>query len=242
MIDRPMNVLDHLNELKRRLFRFAVLAVIFAGVTIWKHELIFNTYTRVPRQYVVDAGGQIQQLTPFDAWVSSIKLAIYVALAVALPYLLFEISQFLRPALKSGERKYVYLLIPAGLTMFALGAAGAHFFLIPRLFEFMLDLQSGLAVPNLTPKSIVDITVRITFWIGLIFELPIIMFLLAKIGILTSAWLKTKRRWMILIAFIIGAIVTPTDPLSQVMVAVPVMLLFEIGMLLVRLAERGQTE
>ena len=82
----------------------------------------------------------------------------------------------------------------------------------------------------------------ILFWIGSIFELPIVMFILAKIGLLTSAWLKTKRRWMIVITFVFGAIVTPTDPLSQVIVAIPVMLLFEIGMLLVRLAERGQTE
>ena len=68
------------------------------------------------------------------------------------------------------------------------------------------------------------------------------MFLLAKIGLINSGWLKTKRRWMILIAFVFGADVTPTDPVSQVIVAVPVMLLFEVGMLLVKLVERGQTE
>ena len=149
---------------------------------------------------------------------------------------------FFRPGLKSSERKYIYLLIPGALVSFGLGAAFAYLILIPRLFEFMLRFQGNLAVPTITAASVVSLMMGILFWIGSIFELPIVMFILAKIGLLTSAWLKTKRRWMILISFVFGAIVTPTDPLSQVIVAIPVMLLFEIGMLLVRLAERGQTE
>jgi sec-independent protein translocase protein TatC len=106
----------------------------------------------------------------------------------------------------------------------------------------MLQFQGSLAVPTITTASVVSMTVGIIFWLGTIFELPIVMFLLAKIGILTSKWLRTKRRWMILLAFVFGAAVTPTDPISQVIVAIPVMLLFEIGMLLVKLAERGRDE
>jgi sec-independent protein translocase protein TatC len=106
----------------------------------------------------------------------------------------------------------------------------------------MLKFQGSLAVPQITAASVVSMTVGIVFWLGTIFELPILMFLLAKIGLLNSKWLKTKRRWVILLAFIFGAAVTPTDPVSQVIVAIPVMLLFEIGMLLVRFAERGRDE
>jgi sec-independent protein translocase protein TatC len=112
--------------------------------------------------------------------------------------------------------------------------------LIPRLFEFMLKFQGDLAVPTITSASIVSMTVGIVFWLGTIFELPIVMFLLAKIGLITSKWIKDKIRWMILIAFVFGAAVTPTDPISQVVVAVPVMVLFAIGLLLVMLAERGR--
>ena len=104
----------------------------------------------------------------------------------------------------------------------------------------MLEFQSDLALPQITTASVVSMTIGIVFWLGTIFELPIVMFLLAKVGVITSKWLKTKRRWMILIAFIFGAAVTPTDPISQIIVAIPVILLFEIGMLLVRLAERGR--
>ena len=165
-----------------------------------------------------------------------------VGLVASAPYFLWEMSRFFRPGLKSNERKYVYLLIPASLISFALGAAFAYVVLIPRLFEFMLKFQGSLAVPQITAASVVSMTVGIVFWLGTIFELPIVMFLLAKIGLLNSKWLKTKRRWVILLAFIFGALVTPTDPVSQVIVAIPVMLLFEIGLFLVKFAERGHGE
>ncbi|MEK9675107.1 MAG: twin-arginine translocase subunit TatC [Chloroflexota bacterium] len=242
MRDRPMSILDHLNELKKRLFRVAIVALIFIGIAVGNFQRIFDLFTNDSRRLIEAAGGDIIQLTLTEAWVAAAKLAIMVGLVAALPYFLWEMSMFFRPGLKSSEQKYIYFLIPGALISFGLGAAFAYLILIPRLFEFMLQFQGNLAVPTITAASVVSLMMGILFWIGSIFELPIVMFILAKIGLLTSAWLKTKRRWMILISFVFGAIVTPTDPLSQVIVAIPVMLLFEIGMLLVRLAERGQTE
>lgn len=237
-----MSILDHLNELKKRLFRVAIVALIFIGIAVGNFQRIFDLFTNDSRRLIEAAGGDIIQLTLTEAWVAAAKLAIMVGLVAALPYFLWEMSMFFRPGLKSSEQKYIYFLIPGALISFGLGAAFAYLILIPRLFEFMLQFQGNLAVPAITAASVVSLMMGILFWIGSIFELPIVMFILAKIGLLTSAWLKTKRRWMILISFVFGAIVTPTDPLSQVIVAIPVMLLFEIGMLLVRLAERGQTE
>lgn len=242
MNDVTLSVLGHLDELKRRLFRVAIVAGIFIAIAVVNFSVIFERFTAGSRELIEAAGGDIIQLTLTEAWVAAAKLAIMVGLTAALPYFLWEMSRFVQPGLKSNERKYVYFLIPGMLVSFAIGATFAYVILIPRLFEFMLRFQSNLAVPQITSASIVSMTVGIVFWLGTIFELPIVMFLLAKIGLLTSKWLKTKRRWMILVAFIFGAAVTPTDPISQVIVAIPVMLLFEIGMLLVKLAERGRTE
>lgn len=242
MNDNAMSVLSHLNELKRRLFRVAIVAVVFIAVAVFNFRWIFNEFTAKARELIEAAGVDIIQLTLTEAWVAAAKLAVMVGLTAALPYFLWEMSRFFQPGLKSNERKYVYFLIPGSLISFAIGASFAYLVLIPRLFEFMLQFQGSLAVPTITAASVVSMTVGIIFWLGTIFELPIVMFLLAKIGILTSGWLKTKRRWMILIAFIFGAAVTPTDPVSQVIVAIPVMLLFEIGMLLVKFAERGREE
>ena len=240
MNDKATSVLEHLSELKRRLFRVSIVAVIFVAMAVVNFSWIFEQFTSDSRALIEAAGGDIIQLTLTEAWVAAAKLAAMIGLTASFPYFLWEMSRFFTPGLKANERKYVYLLIPASLISFAVGAVFAYEVLIPRLFEFMLKFQGNLAVPQITAASVVSMTVGIVFWLGTICELPIVMFLLAKIGLLNSKWLKTKRRWVILLAFVFGAAVTPTDPVSQVIVAIPVMLLFEIGMLLVRFAERGR--
>ena len=240
MNDNAMSVLSHLNELKRRLFRVAIISVIFIAIAVVNFRWIFNQFTANTRELIEAAGGDIVQLTLTEAWVAAAKLAVMVGLTAALPYFLFEMSRFFQPGLKSGERKYVYFLIPGALVSFAIGATFAYLILIPRLFEFMLEFQGSLAVPTITAASVVSMTVGIVFWLGTIFELPIVMYLLAKIGLIKSKWVMSKIRWMILLAFVFGAAVTPTDPISQVIVAAPVMGLFGIGLLLVKLAERGR--
>ena len=240
MNDKAISVLGHLSELKRRLFRVSIVAVIFIAIAVVNFSWIFEQFTSDSRALIEAAGGDIIQLTLTEAWVAAAKLAAMIGLTASFPYFLWEMSRFFTPGLKANERKYVYLLIPAALISFAVGAVFAYEVLIPRLFEFMLKFQGSLAVPQITAASVVSMTVGIVFWLGTICELPIVMFLLAKIGLLNSKWLKTKRRWVILLAFVFGAAVTPTDPVSQVIVAIPVMLLFEIGMLLVRFAERGR--
>ena len=237
---KATSVLEHLSELKRRLFRVSIVAVIFIAIAVVNFSWIFEQFTSDSRALIEAAGGDIIQLTLTEAWVAAAKLAAMIGLTASFPYFLWEMSRFFTPGLKANERKYVYLLIPAALISFAVGAVFAYEVLIPRLFEFMLKFQGSLAVPQITAASVVSMTVGIVFWLGTICELPIVMFLLAKIGLLNSRWLKTKRRWVILLAFVFGAAVTPTDPVSQVIVAIPVMLLFEIGMLLVRFAERGR--
>ncbi len=240
MNDNAMSVLSHLNELKRRLFRVAIISVIFIAIAVVNFRWIFNQFTANTRELIEAAGGDIVQLTLTEAWVAAAKLAVMVGLTAALPYFLFEMSRFFQPGLKSGERKYVYFLIPGALVSFAIGATFAYLILIPRLFEFMLEFQGSLAVPTITAASVVSMTVGIVFWLGTIFELPIVMYLLAKIGLIKSKWVMSKIRWMILLAFVFGAAVTPTDPISQVIVAIPVMGLFGIGLALVKLAERGR--
>ena len=240
MNDNAMSVISHLNELKRRLFRVAIISVIFIAIAVVNFRWIFNQFTVNTRELIEAAGGEIVQLTLTEAWVAAAKLAVMVGLTAALPYFLFEMSRFFQPGLKSGERKYVYFLIPGALVSFAIGATFAYLILIPRLFEFMLEFQGSLAVPTITAASVVSMTVGIVFWLGTIFELPIVMYLLAKIGLIKSKWVMSKIRWMILLAFVFGAAVTPTDPISQVIVAIPVMGLFGIGLALVKLAERGR--
>jgi len=240
--DNAMSVLQHLGELKRRLVRVAIVAVVFIAIAIAFYVQIFEVFTDTARRLIVDADGVVAVQRITEGWVVAAKLAILVGLVAAFPYFMWELAMFFKPGLKPGERKYIFLLVPASMAMFALGAAFSWFILIPRLVEFLLRLSQPIGDPLITVGPLVGLMVTIMFWLGIIFEIPIFMFLLAKMGILTSGWVKTKRRWMILISFIFGAVATPTDPISQLIVAGPTWLLFEVGMLLVKLAERGQTE
>ena len=184
MNDGVMSVLAHINELKRRLFRVGIVAVVLIAVAVANFRLIFDRFTADSRALIEAAGGDIVQLTLTEAWVAAAKLAVMVGMTAALPYFLWEMSRFFQPGLKSSERKYVYMLIPGALISFAIGATFAYLVLIPHLFEFMLKFQGDLAVPTITSASIVSMTVGIVFWLGTIFELPIVMFLLAKIGLM----------------------------------------------------------
>ena len=242
MNDNAMSVLQHLGELKRRLVRVAIVAVVFIAIAVVFYVQIFEVFTDTARRLIVDADGVVAVQRITEGWVVAAKLAILVGLVAAFPYFMWELAMFFKPGLKPGERKYIFLLVPASMAMFTLGAAFSWFILIPRLVEFLLRLSQPIGDPLITVGPLVGLMVTIMFWLGIIFEIPIFMFLLAKMGILASGWVKTKRRWMILISFIFGAVATPTDPISQLIVAGPTWLLFEIGMLLVKLAERGQTE
>jgi len=145
---------------------------------------------------------------------------------------------FFKPALKKNEQKYIFILVPFSLISFSIGALFAYIIVIPRLVSFLIKLSKDIGEPVIMVAPLISQMVTFIFWLGIIFELPIIMFLLAKIQLVSYSSLKKFRRWMILFAFIFGALITPTDPISQILVAIPVMLLFEIGMLLVRIGEK----
>tara|TARA_Y100000996_G_C22449545_1_gene613221 strand:- start:37 stop:729 length:693 start_codon:yes stop_codon:yes gene_type:complete len=230
--------MEHLDELKKRMFRVFLLALIFSVISLFFYKQIFNFFTLNVDTIIQDNGGviAIQKIT--EGWVVAAKLAITFGVIITLPYFFWELSMFFKPALKQNEQKYIFILVPFSLISFCIGALFAYIVVIPRLVNFLIKLSKDIGEPVIMVAPLISQMVTFIFWLGIIFELPIIMFLLAKIQLVTYSSLKKFRRWMILFAFIFGALITPTDPISQILVAIPVMLLFEIGMLLVRVGEK----
>ena len=162
-----------------------------------------------------------------------------VGFAAAFPIVLYQVIAFVRPGLKGSERRLLYLLLPGGTLLFVAGAAFAYYLIIPPAIHFLLQFGGEIALVTPRLSSYVTLVTTLTVWMGLIFELPIAMFLLAKLGILRPQGLSKQRRWVILFAFVLAAIVTPTvDPVTQTMVAAPVVVLFELGLILTKLATR----
>lgn len=161
--------------------------------------------------------------------------------ALALPFLVYQFIMFVRPGLKANERGYLYLLLPGILFSFAAGAAFGYFILIPPMVNFLITFGSDIATPQIRVGNFVSLMMRLLFAIGLSFEMPVVIFFLSRIGIVNPERLSRFRKFAFILAFVVGAAITPTfDPVNQTIVALPLVVLYEIGILLSRIARKRE--
>ena len=147
---------------------------------------------------------------------------------------------FVAPGLTGRERRYLLLFLPMALFAFACGVAFCYFVLIPPALRFLLGF-SDVAQPLIRISNFVNLMVRLLFWMGVAFETPLIMYMLAQLGIVSARQLSRFRRVWVVLAFLLGAIITPTfDPVNQTLVAGPLLVLYELGVLLAKLAGRSR--
>jgi len=172
-----------------------------------------------------------------------IKVTLYAAAVLVLPYIVYLVVMFIRPALTRRERTYLYILLPSVFFLFLAGATFAYFVLLPPALNFLLTFGGDIAEPMIKVGNYVSVLTKLIFWIGICFEIPMVMFFLAKIGIVKPEWLSKYRKVFYIVAFILGGIITPTmDPINQSLVAVPIIVLYELGILLAKLARKKQPE
>ncbi len=241
--DRAMGVLEHLGEFKRRMLRVSIVFLVFTVIAVVFYEQIFEFLRQPAEKALENSDGQIIFTQVAEAWGAAMKVAVILGFTATAPYFLFELTLFLRTGMKPQERRYLYFFFPFAVLSFAVGVWFGFVMLIPPAINFLLTFGSELATPFPTIGSYVGLLIALSFWMGLIFELPIVMFFLAKLGIVNSAWFTRQWRWMVLIAFVLGAVVTPTfDPVTQSLVAGPVIVLYATGVVLTKVAERGKGE
>tara|TARA_B100001750_G_scaffold222118_1_gene211265 strand:- start:986 stop:1579 length:594 start_codon:yes stop_codon:yes gene_type:complete len=178
------------------------------------------------------AGGPVFT-DPLEFLSIAMRVSLVSGLAIASPVLLYEIIMFTGPGLTKRERRFVLAFMPAALLSFALGASFAYYVLFPPAFTFLLSFGSDVATPMIRIGSLINLVVMLMFWMGVLFEIPIVLFFLARMGVVGASRLRRYRRYVVVVAFILGAVVTPTmDPINQSIVAGSVVLLYELGILL----------
>ena len=171
----------------------------------------------------------------------AMKASLLVGLFASLPVVLYQLVMFAAPGLTPKERRYLYILLPVSLLAFAGGAAFGYRILFPPAVDFLLSFGSDVATPYIRIGSYVGLMLSLLFWMGIVFETPVVLFFLSKIGVVTPEFLARHRRFAIVIAFILGAMITPTfDPINQAFVAVPIIVLYEVGIWLAKLGRRGR--
>lgn len=234
-----MPVWAHLGELKRRLIRSALFLVATTAVAFAFHRQIFRILLAPAEDMNAFTGGVpiFTELTEF--WGAVMKVSVLAGLAAATPFFLYQVVMFIAPGLRSNERRWLYLLLPFALASFAGGVAFGYFVLIPPAIRFLVTFGGDVATPLIRIGAYVNLVTLLLFWMGASFELPIVMFFLSRVGVVSPRWFASKRRYAIVAAFIVGAAITPTfDPVNQTIVAAPVIVLYELGYWLSRLGAR----
>jgi sec-independent protein translocase protein TatC len=232
---------SHLLELRRRLTYAALSVLVTTAVAFVFHEQVLVLLME-PAQQFVDTPGKKPIFTELTEFISvAAKTSLLVGLFVSLPFVLYQVVMFVAPGLNPKERRYLYVLMPASLLAFVVGAAFGYRVLFPPMVNFLLDFGSEVATPFISIRSYINLMLTLLFWMGVIFEIPVVTFFLAKIGLVSPEALGRNRRYAVVAAFILGAVITPTfDPINQGLVAVPIIVLYEASVWLAKLAVRGR--
>ncbi len=227
-------VLGHLVELRKRLIR-SVIAVVITSILsfIFAKQIFDILLSPAPQDINLIYIGMTEMIGTY------MKVCMASGIILAMPYLTYQLIMFTSPGLTRREKRYVYLVLPWIALMFATGVVFAYFILIPRLAEFLLTWPSGIATPQPRIGNYISFVTRLLLSVGLVFEMPVVTTVLARLGIIKPKWLADQRKPAIIIAFILAAMITPTiDPISQSLVAVPLVILYEMSIWLAKLFGR----
>lgn len=226
--------ISHLVELRDRLLRAVVaVLVVFVALFPWAKEL-YSLLAR-PLLAALPQGGQMIATDVVGVFLVPMKVAMLVAFVIALPYVLYQIWSFVAPGLYAHEKKLVVPLVVASFFLFLLGMAFAYFLVFPVVFKFMSSIApEGVAwMTDIEKYFSFVLTTFIAF--GVTFEVPVAVVVLVHMGVVTIEKLKEIRPYVVVGAFVIGAIFTPPDVISQIMLAVPLWLLYELGIVVARM-------
>lgn len=230
---------DHITELRRRVMYSAIAILITTVIAFIFHEQVLTLLMQPAQGFTnIPSGKPIYtDLTEFIS--TAMKASLLVGLFAAMPFVLYQMVMFVAPGLSPSERRYLYALLPAVVLAFILGAAFGYRVLFPPAIHFLLSFGSDIATPYIRIGSYVSLMISLLFWMGVVFETPIVLFFLSRVGVVSPEQLGRQRRYAIVVAFILGALITPTfDPVNQTLVALPIIVLYEVGIWLAKIGAR----
>jgi sec-independent protein translocase protein TatC len=233
--DKELSLVQHLDELRRRLTIAAVAVLVLSALSFVFAEQII-------RFLLIPSGVErCLALNPTESFTTFMRVSLFSGLALAMPVLLFQLYAYIDPALHRHERRFVLSLGPFVLALFVAGMLFCYYLLLPRALEFLLNFGGAVIQAELRCAEYLSFVTTFILAMGVVFEVPAIMFALVRVGVVKRSWLAARRRYIFLGVFVVAAILTPTpDPFNQSLVALPLYLLFELGMLLSRFAERSR--
>lgn len=249
--EKVMTFWDHLDELRLHILRSLVAIVVLAIIAFLNREIVFDTIILGPSTSefitnrwlcklgellsisalcVDDMKLQIINIKMSGQFLTHMYISIVAGFILSFPYILWEIWRFVQPAMHSTERKYSQGGVFISTILFLIGISFSYFIIVPLTVNFLGTYQVSQEVTNqISLGSYISTVVSVTFAVGVVFELPILVYFLTKIGVLTPMFMKKNRRYMYVILLILSAVITPPDMFSQILVVLPLIGLYEVS-------------
>lgn len=229
--DGSMSIIAHLEELRWRLIRAILAVLVCSGICYCFIEEIMT--------FISEPIGKLYYLQPSEAFFTYLKVSIFCGFILALPIVFYQIWCFILPALTIKERYIAAVIVPSSVILFLSGLAFSFFLVMPAALKFFGGFGSDSLMPMFSVARYFDFLFSFILPFGFVFELPLVIVIAAKLGFLSSKFLRDKRRYVIFLSFVIGAIITPTpDIFTQIMVALPMIILHELSYFIVRFVLR----
>jgi sec-independent protein translocase protein TatC len=235
-----LTLLEHLDELRKRLFICIIAATV--GVLIaalmngFMFEILLHPLRVVPN--LPESATRITTFSPAEPFMVSLKVWVVGGLIMSAPVLIYELWAFLAPAFTASEKKYFYPVVFATTILFFTGCALAYFLVLPKGLAFLLGFSAGFFNVQLRASDYFTFMALFILAFGVVFELPVVLVLLAKVGVIDDKWLKKNRRWAIVALAFAAAIITPSqDAFSMLAMFVPLYVLYEVSVVLARFVQ-----
>jgi sec-independent protein translocase protein TatC len=227
--------ISHLIELRQRLMRtLGAVLVIFVGLFIWPGTGVVYDLLALPLMRALPEGTRMIATGVITPFMVPMKVGALAAFMIALPYVLHQAWAFVAPGLYEHEKRLALPIVIASTLLFYLGVAFCYFFVFGKVFAFINDFAPKSITPAPDIEAYFGFVITMFLAFGVTFEIPVVVVLLVRFGVVSVQKLKEARPYVIVGAFVVAAVVTPPDVLSQLMLAVPMCLLFEVGLLCAR--------
>jgi sec-independent protein translocase protein TatC len=227
--DKELSLVQHLGELRDRLMVASIAVVVTTTIC-------FVFATDIIRILLIPAGvDHLIALSPTENFTTYMRVSLFTGIALSMPVILYEVYAYIDPALHPNERRFALMAGPFVLALFVVGMLFCYYLLLPSSLNFLVNFGSPVIVNQLRASEYLSFVTTFILGLGLVFEMPVLIYALVRVHVLKRDWLAKQRRYVIVLVMVVGAIITPTpDPFNQLLVAIPMYLLFELGLFLAR--------
>ena len=235
-----LTLFEHLDELRKRLFVCLIAATVGVLVAALFNSFMFEALLYPLRQVanLPDSATKITTFSPAEPFMVSLKVWVVGGLILAAPVIIYELWSFVAPAFTASEKKYFYPVVIATTVLFFLGVALAYFLVLPRGLSFLLTFSSGFFNVQLRAQDYFTFMALFILAFGVVFELPVVLVLLAKVGVIDDKFLSKNRRWAVIVLAFSAAIITPSqDAFSMLAMFLPLYILYEVSIVLARFVQ-----